>query len=88
MAWGYNNGVKWYQASPLSSAVDETDDGEDGKDSKDNASAPEVFVKVINSGTNSEGHVQYASEPNKLLGNNVSTKEVPSGEDQGLWCWC
>jgi hypothetical protein len=48
VAWGYSNGVKWCQITPLYSVVDETDDGEDGKDSKDNTSAPEVFVKVIN----------------------------------------
>jgi hypothetical protein len=88
VAWGYNNGVKWYQTSPLYSVVDETDDGEDGKDSKDNTSAPEVFVKVINSSTSSKGHVQYASEPNKLLYKGISTKEVPPGEDQGLSYWC
>jgi hypothetical protein len=63
------NGIR----HPLS--VGETDDGEDGKDSKDNASAPEVFAKVINSGTNSEGLVQYASGPNKLLCKGASTKE-------------
>ena len=41
-----------------------------------------MFVKVINGRTNSESHIQYASEPNKLLCKGASTKEVPPGEDQ------
>jgi hypothetical protein len=41
-----------------------------------------VFVKVIDSCTNSEGHVQYAGEPNKLLCKGAGTKEVSTGEDQ------